>query len=149
MAIRYLWLLPVCFLFGGVVGAQSIAEILVEPVDELPYPQACAEEVGEQARGECAMRELLTRVFDQVRYPGDAIREQIQGLVQVGFTISATGEMRDLQVVKDIGGGCGEAAVKAVRRAHEALSWIPARASGKQVDVHLVLPVQFRMAPPK
>jgi len=149
MAIRYLLLLPLCCLLGGAVGAQSIAEILVEEVDQLPYPESCAEEAGEQARGECAMRELLTRVFDQVRYPGDAIREDIQGIVQVGFTLSATGEMRDLQVVKDIGGGCGEAAMNAVRRAQEDLVWIPARAGGKQVDVHLVLPVQFRMGTPK
>lgn len=77
-----------------------------------------------------------------LRYPAEARQNGIQGAVIVEFVVAKTGGIRDLRVIKGIGGGCDEEAVRVVS---QMPNWNPGRQNGQFVDVKYVLPVRFTL----
>ncbi|MEX0595435.1 MAG: energy transducer TonB, partial [Candidatus Paceibacterota bacterium] len=61
--------------------------------------------------------------------------------VVVQFIIDEEGNVNDPVVVRGIGGGCDEEAVRAVSKA----KFIPGKQRGKPVRVRYSLPVTFRL----
>lgn len=59
--------------------------------------------------GQQAMYEFLAK---NLQYPPTARRNRIQGQCIIGFTLNDDGSMSDITVVKNIGGGCGEEALR-------------------------------------
>lgn len=60
------------------------------------------------------MHALGQYLAKNLRYPKEARQNRIQGKVFVQFVISSTGTVHDLRVLKGIGGGCDEEAVRVV-----------------------------------
>jgi protein TonB len=81
-------------------------------------------------------------VKDNIRYPAQAKRMAIQGRVFVEFVISKDGSSTDVHVVKGIGAGCDEEAVRIVAGSP---SWNPGRQRGKPVHQRYTLPIIFKM----
>ena len=86
---------------------------------------------------------LLKEVAQKLRYPVEAMENEIQGKVYLKFVIDENGEVGDIQIAKDIGGGCGEAAVQAVRFLSHKFT--PGIEDGKAVKVYFTLPVKFTL----
>ncbi len=96
--------------------------------------------------GEAAMMQYLG---ENIQYPALARENGIQGTVVLTFVIDKVGNVTDVRVVKDIGGGCGKESVRVV----EAMpKWTPGEANGKPVKVRYTLPLRFKFeedsAPP-
>ncbi len=72
-----------------------------------PLPIADHYEGGQQA-----MYEFIAK---EIKYPPTAKRNRIQGQCIIGFTLKDDGSMENISVVKNIGGGCGEEALRVVR----------------------------------
>jgi periplasmic protein TonB len=62
--------------------------------------------------GQQAMYEFIAK---ELKYPPTARRNRIQGQCIIGFTLKDDGTMADITVVKNIGGGCGEEALRVVK----------------------------------
>ena len=62
--------------------------------------------------GQQAMYEFLAK---ELKYPLTARRNRIQGQCIIGFILNDDGSMQNITVVKNIGGGCGEEALRVVR----------------------------------
>lgn len=62
--------------------------------------------------GQLAMYEFIAK---NLQYPPTARRNRIQGQCIIGFTLNDDGSMSDIRVVKNIGGGCGEEALRVVK----------------------------------
>ncbi len=62
--------------------------------------------------GQQAMYEFIAK---EIKYPPGARRNRIQGQCIIGFTLKDDGSMENVSVVKNIGGGCGEEALRVVR----------------------------------
>ncbi len=62
--------------------------------------------------GQQAMYEFIAK---ELKYPPTARRNRIQGQCIIGFTLKDDGTMSDITVVKNIGGGCGEEALRVAR----------------------------------
>ncbi|HEX2963825.1 MAG TPA: energy transducer TonB [Ignavibacteriales bacterium] len=60
----------------------------------------------------------------------------------VGFIIEKDGSMSDIKVVKGIGGGCDEEAVRVTKLMGK---WNPGMQKGKPVRVRMVMPYQFKL----
>lgn len=58
---------------------------------------------------------LYTFIEKEVKYPIMARRNRIQGTCIVSFTLNTDGTMSGIKLVKGIGGGCGEEALRVVR----------------------------------
>jgi protein TonB len=51
----------------------------------------------------------------ELKYPILAKRNRIQGTCIVSFTLTTNGTMEGIKLVKNVGGGCGEEALRVVR----------------------------------
>lgn len=86
--------------------------------------------------------ELLKYLAQNIKYPPLARENNIQGSVVLTFVVSKDGSVRDVNIVKDIGGGCGKEAVRVVQSMPK---WIPGEANGNAVKVRFTLPVRFKL----
>jgi len=77
-----------------------------------------------------------------IHYPEIARREGIHGTVYLTFIIETDGSIHNLQVLKGIGGGCDEEAMRVIQAMPK---WIPARKNGKPVSVRFNLPIKFTL----
>lgn len=77
-----------------------------------------------------------------LRYPMDARQAKIQGNVFVQFVVSDEGKIQQLRVLKGVGTGCDEEAVRVIS---QMPTWIPGRQNGRPVAVQYVVPVQFML----
>jgi TonB family protein len=78
-----------------------------------------------------------------LQYPPNARRQGIQGTVFVSFVVNKDGSISDISLVKGIGGGCDEEAIRVVSKFPE---WIPGMQNGKKVNSRFVLPIKFKLA---
>lgn len=62
--------------------------------------------------GQQAMYEFIAK---ELKYPPTAKRNRIQGPCIIGFILNDDGSLQNITVVKNIGGGCGEEALRVVR----------------------------------
>jgi TonB family protein len=89
------------------------------------------------------MRAFYQTLSTILRYPEDAINDEIEGSVYVEIVIDANGSIASLQVLESLGGGCDEEALRAIRTTDK--KWIPAQHRGRPVKAAVVLPVTFRL----
>ena len=98
-----------------------------------------AEVMPEYPGGEQAMMKF---VADNVKYPQDARDKEISGRVLVSFVVEKDGSIGDVKVVKGIGGGCDEEAVRVVNAMPK---WKPGMDKGKPVRVSYMMPITFKL----
>jgi len=81
----------------------------------------------------------LAALQNEIRYPEMALRANIQGRVVVQFIVNERGEVENPQVLRGIGGGCDEEAIRVVSK----MKFIPGMQRGRPVRVQYHLPVVF------
>lgn len=86
------------------------------------------------------MAAMMKFIGQQMKYPPQARRMGIEGSVYVEFVVNAEGSISDVKVIKGIGGGCDEEAVRVVSKMPP---WKPGKQNGKAVRSRFVLPVKF------
>lgn len=88
------------------------------------------------------MSALMQYVARNLRYPARAQKANVEGYVFVQFVVSETGAIQDLHIIKGIGFGCDE---EAVRLTSQMPKWKPGKQNGKPVAVMYNLPIQFSL----
>ena len=86
-----------------------------------------------------SLNQFLSR---EIRYPDIAKENGIQGTVVIQFLVNEKGQISNPHILKDIGGGCGEEALRVVRSMPE---WLPGKQRGVPVKVQMNLPVKFHL----
>ena len=89
--------------------------------------------------GEAKMYEYLGKNMD---YPPIARDNNIQGRVYVSFVVEKNGSITDVRVLRGIGGGCDEEAMRVVK---SMPGWSPGKQRGKAVRVRFNLPIVFKL----
>lgn len=97
------------------------------------------EQMPEFPGGENAMYKYLV---DNLKYPEQAKKEKITGKVIVSFVVEKDGRITNAKVTKDIGGGCGDEALRVVNKMPR---WKPGKQKGKPVRVQFSLPFLFKL----
>ncbi len=85
---------------------------------------------------------MMKFIRDNVKYPQEAQKKEVEGRVVVTFVVEKDGSLTDVKVVRDIGFGCGEEAVRVIKRMPK---WKPGTQRGKPVKVKMALPIQFKL----
>jgi protein TonB len=80
---------------------------------------------------------------DNLKYPTQARRMGVEGTVIVVFVINTDGSIQDVEVLRGIGGGCDEEAVKVVKNAPK---WEPGKQRGRPVRTRMRLPIRFKLS---
>jgi len=78
---------------------------------------------------------------EKVEYPELARRAGIEGRVIIQFIVNENGEVENPRVLRGIGGGCDEAALKVVKEA----KFEPGMQRGRPVRVQYSLPITFKL----
>jgi TonB family protein len=81
-------------------------------------------------------------IGSQIRYPSDAQRANIQGKIFVKFVVQSDGEIGRIEILKGIGFGCEEEAVRVLAKMPK---WKPGMQNGKPVAVYYTMPIAFRL----
>ena len=85
----------------------------------------------------------LDRYFQQhMQYPADAWNRNISGLVYVTSVVEKNGSVSNVKLLRDIGGGCGEEALRLVL---EMPRWKPAKRNGRAVRTEMNIPIEFKI----
>ncbi len=79
-----------------------------------------------------------------IKYPRQAARSTVAGRVFVKFTVNEKGELQDFSIVKGIGFGCDEEAMRVIAQT----KWNAGKQRGRPVKVRLVQQVTFSITPP-
>lgn len=79
-------------------------------------------------------------VANEINYPKSALRANIGGKVFVMFVVNKDGSLSDFEIVKGVGLGCDEEAIRVLKKAPK---WISGKQRGKNVRVRMVLPINF------
>lgn len=146
--IRYALALP---LVAAIVFAAACTEQnevtpteaggLNEPATgQLDEPLLVAEQMPEFPGGQ---NELFAYLGNNLKYPETAKSEGLEGRVVVSFIIEKDGSIGDVEVLKGIGGGCDEEAVRVVSNMP---NWAPGVQAGEKVRVNYKLPIQFALS---
>jgi TonB family protein len=85
---------------------------------------------------------LFSYLANQIRYPQKAQKEGVEGRVFVQFTVNKSGSISDAKVLRGIGNGCDEEALRVVKNMP---NWIPGENNGQQVNVNYTLPIKFML----
>ena len=118
-------------LLGGLSALEDAPsnDSIYQIVDEMPqYPG-----------GEKAMMEYVAK---NVKYPQEAKDKEIQGRVFVSFVVEKDGSVSTVKVLRGIGGGCDEEAVRVVSSMPK---WKPGIKDGKPVRVSYMMPLNFKL----
>lgn len=97
------------------------------------------ESMPEYPGGEPALYSYLA---ENIKYPQMAKESGIQGRVFVTFVVERDGRVTDVRVLRGIGGGCDEEAIRVVQSMPK---WTPGKQRGKSVRVQYNLPVKFTL----
>ena len=83
----------------------------------------------------------LPVLYEKIEYPEQAIKNNISGRVYLQVIVDENGQAHDPKVIRDIGGGCGEAAAEAITK----VDFKPGKQAGEAVKVKYSLAVTFRI----
>ena len=148
---KFLFILS-CILIALPLSAQEggTGEIfqVAEEMPRFPGCEGLSTDIEEIK--DCASRKMLEFIYQNIQYPDSAWSEGLEGTVVIRFVVTEQGEVENAEVIKDIGGGCGEEALRVVNLMKTMTEkWIPGQQQGKAVKVYFNLPVKFRLEAPK
>jgi TonB family protein len=107
-----------------------------QPVDTSFTIHAQPDTMPVYPQGPYALAEFIAK---NLQYPKAAALQNLQGTVQLSFVVEPTGLMTNIGIVKGVGGGCNEEAVRVL----EMIKWVPGVKDGKAVRVSMTIPVNF------
>lgn len=114
-----------------------VTEIEEEDVEETIY--VVVEEEPDFPGG---MEALLKYLQDNIQYPQLAKENNITGKVFVTFVVEKDGRVTQVKLLRDIGGGCGNEAMRVVKAMPK---WKPGKQQGRPVRTQFNLPVVFNL----
>lgn len=79
---------------------------------------------------------------ENIKYPQMARESGIQGTVYVTFVVETNGEVTDIRILRGIGGGCDEEAIRVIEQMPK---WNAGMQRGKPVRVQFNMPIKFTL----
>lgn len=127
------------------VEMKETSEVMkIVPVEEIAKEESdeifVIVEVQPQFPG--GMNAFRTFVVENMRYPANARRMQIEGKVFVKAVVGKDGNLTELEVMKGIGGGCDEEALRVISKSPP---WKPGYQRGRPVRTRIVIPLVFKL----
>ncbi len=129
------------------LDVELVEETVIEAVVYTPpedIPEEEAEEVFNiveiQPEPVGGISAFYKFVGEELKYPSAALRLGVAGTVFVQFIVEKDGSLTDFKVMRGIGAGCDE---EAVRVLENAPNWVPGKQRGMPVRVYRIIPIKF------
>lgn len=85
---------------------------------------------------------LAKYLRDNINYPQRAKEMNVEGKVYLNFVIDPFGNVSNVKVLRGIGQGCDEEAMRVVKKMPR---WKPGKQGGRAVSVSFNLPIEFKL----
>lgn len=143
------------FVFGQSDTIIEIEESLAPPPppedcffsyrDEMPVWLECVNEDKKEER-QCQGETLTKIIQENLEYPEEALLYKITGTAVVTFIIKKDGSSSNFKVVRDIGYGTKEEALRLVQlMCGEGVRWKPGQQRERAIDIQFNMPVKFSL----
>ncbi|MBK9255980.1 MAG: energy transducer TonB [Saprospiraceae bacterium] len=136
-------------MFGQINYNPSLPEGDVEifkVVENMPRFPGCENLETDSAKDKCSKVKMLEFINMHLKYPEEAKTNKTEGNVVLQFIVDTDGILKNIKVVRDIGFGCGQAAVDVIALMNEmSLTWIPGSQRTRKVRVLYTLPIKFKL----
>jgi TonB family protein len=76
-----------------------------------------------------------------IKYPEEAEKNNISGVVKVNFLVNRDGHLSDFTILEGLGYGCDEEAIRVLKLTPD---WLPGLQRGNPVPVKITLPIAFQ-----
>jgi periplasmic protein TonB len=80
-------------------------------------------------------------IFKKIVYPSMAIQTRTEGKVYILVYLNENGDVEDAKIVKGIGGGCDEEALKVIKKT----KFTPATQNGVEVKTKFAMALNFKI----
>ncbi|WP_111671174.1 M56 family metallopeptidase [Algoriphagus litoralis] len=156
--LRFLTLIPVIGLLLFVFSCEKeemepdmarlddFPETLVipfeNPVNTFQSPDQVFDIVEVQPNPQGGMEGWNTYLASNLSYPLEAREKGIEGTVIVVFEIHQDGSIHNVEILRGIGGGADEEAIRVVQ---SSPNWIPGKQRGREVITRMRLPIRFQL----
>ncbi len=107
--------------------------------EEVQEPFVIVEQMPEFPGGTAELNAFIAK---NIRFPALAAENGIQGKVYLTFVVDKFGKVSKIRVLRGIGGGCDEEAIRVVKMMPD---WKPGKQGGVAVPVSYNLPINFRL----
>lgn len=140
--------IPFCLLITTAAIAQhdAVMDVAVPKMEGTQDPNESVFTIVEQMPEFPGGQEAMTAYISKnLKYPEKAIEEGIEGVVFVSFVVETDGRISGVTVLRGIGAGCNEEAVRVVSGMP---NWKPGYQRGKAVRVKYNLPIRYKLQAP-
>jgi protein TonB len=121
-------LIVIFLLFGCQIALGQIEVVKVErPLIQGP----------EYLGGPSAMFE---KIKYHLRYPPQAIKDKVSGVVKLGFIVDTAGRVKNVEVIKSVRKDLDDEAIRLVKMLNE---WSPAYQNGDKAEAKMTIPIRF------
>jgi periplasmic protein TonB len=134
---KNLYITSLALLLLGVI-IQSSTVVRAQPKKGEKKIFTMVDETAEFPGGMSAMRAYLAK---SIHYPDSAKKNNIQGKVILQFIVNKDGSISNVDIMRNLPGGCGEEARRVVLAMPK---WKPGLMNGQPVDMYYTLPISFR-----
>jgi protein TonB len=117
-------------------------EEIFKVVEDNPAFPGCENVTDKVEKKKCADEKMLQFIYGNIKYPAIARENGVEGMVVVKFVVEKDGSITAAEVVRDIGAGCGQEALRVVGMMPK---WEPGKQRGRPVRVQFNLPVKFKL----
>lgn len=114
-------------------------------VEEMPRFPGCETKVTYEEKISCTEEKVSEYIANNISYPIAARDLGIECKVVVGFIVDKEGNIIDEKIYKDVGHGCGEAALSVIKGMNKLKpKWVPGKQRNKNVEVLLTREIKFK-----
>jgi periplasmic protein TonB len=126
----------------AVAVEEAVAAVVKEEVIEVEEKKPIFTIVEEMPSFPGGDEPRVKFLRDNIVYPQMAKENNIQGTVYVSFVVDTKGKVTDVKLLRGIGGGCDEEAIRVVKLMPP---WNPGKQNGKSVRVQFNMPIRFTL----
>jgi len=111
----------------------------------MPNFPGCADTLSRSEKKQCVDEKMNEYIYANLKYPTLARENGIEGTVVIRYYVDKDGRIRAPQLLKDIGAGCGQEALRVIKSMDNVTDekWTPGKSRGKPVKVYFNLPIEF------
>lgn len=126
---------------------ESKEEQVFMRAEQMPrFPGCERNNWTEDEKVRCSEKKLLEYIKANLKYPPQALKNNIQGEVLIKFVVDKDGNIGDAELISDPGSGMGTAAMDVIYNMKKLnQKWIPGYQQGNPVSVWFVLPIRFSL----
>ena len=147
-AVRSYYRFDIHICHNGYIDFSHYPEIKYDPNSIVDYIEICndsfelksySDPMPSFQGGQTAFDDYIK---NNLKYPKQAMEIGLEGCVILNFIIECDGSISDVILLKGIGYGCDEEAIRLIEKSPP---WIPGKLNDKPVRVQFILPISFKI----